>query len=432
MKLKIILILSFFLNGLFEFNLADGKPKMLWFDATANFKRLGSYEGIVRVLDKCVDVGVTDIIVDVKPISGEVLYDSKYAPKMRTWDDYTRPDTFDFVNTLINEARKRGLKIHIALNVFCEGHNYYDRGVVYWKHPEWATIVYTKDGFIPITQQKHKYSAMVNPALEQVREYELNIIQEVVKNFDVDGIVLDRVRYDGIYADFSDSSREKFEMWLGKKIKFPDDIFRIEGDSIIKGRYFKEWVKWRAFVIKDFFKRAREIVKRAKPNILFGDYAGSWYLSYYELGVNWASEKFKPEFEWATDDYNDTGYAELLDFLCSGLYFYEVTKDEVEAKDKIDASRLTEPGMKPTKQIWYSVEGSAELVKKVTMGVVPVYGSLYVEQYKGEPGRFKKAIEVALDKTDGVMIFDLVHIENNQWWDILKEVFQQKIKGEGN
>ncbi|CUS81806.1 Glycosyl hydrolase-like 10 [Candidatus Kryptonium thompsonii] len=429
MKIRNLFTLLFILIGFNLLSFCKEKPKMLWFDATANFKRLGSYDGIVNILDKCVEVGITDIIVDVKPISGEVLYDSKYAPKMKTWDDYTRPDTFDFVNTLIKEARKRGLKIHIALNVFCEGHNYYDRGVVYWKHPEWATIIYTKNGFIPITQQKHKYSAMVNPALEQVQEYELKIIEEIVKSFDIDGIVLDRVRYDGIYADFSDSSRVKFETWLGRKIKFPDDIFRIEGDSIVRGKYFKEWLKWRASVIKSFIEKARNVVKRAKPSILFGDYVGSWYLSYYELGVNWASEKFKPKFDWATDDYNQTGYAELVDFLCTGLYFYEVTKEEVESKGMVDASKLTEPGMKPSKSVWYSVEGSAEIVKQVTMNAVPVYGSLYVEQYKGEPERFKKAMEVALEKTDGLMIFDLVHIENYQLWDVLKEVLKSKSGG---
>jgi hypothetical protein len=424
------------ISVLTQFTIAQGifpgeKPKMLWFDATANFKHLGSHDSIVVVLDKCVNSGITDIIIDVKPISGEVLYESSIAPKMKTWDGFTRPDTFDYVNTVIKEARKRNLKVHIALNIFCEGHNYHDRGIVYTKHPEWATVIYTKDGFIPITQQKHKYSAMVNPALEQVQEYELKIIEEIVKKFDIDGIVLDRVRYDGIYADFSDSSRIKFERWLGRAIKFPEDIFKIEGDSIIKGRYFKEWLEWRALTIKKFFEKARKIVKSLKPNVLFGDYAGSWYLTYYELGANWASEKYKPEFDWASENYNKTGYAELLDFLCSGLYFYEVTKDEVESKSAIDASKLTEPGMKATKEILYSVEGSAELVKKVTMGVVPVYGSLYVEQYKGEPERFKRAIEMAFEKTDGVMIFDLVHIQNYNLWDDLEEVFK-KSKSEKN
>lgn len=426
MRKAFLLTFLIFANLLFEdaFSIDRNKPRMLWFDATANFERLGNYEGVIKVLNRCVDAGITDIIVDVKPISGEVLYDSEIAPKMKSWNAFTRADTFDYVNVVIKEARKRNLKVHIALNVFCEGHNYYDRGVVYWKHPEWATVLYTKDGFIPITQQKQKYSAMVNPTLEQVQEYELKIIEEVVKKFDIDGIVLDRVRYDGIYADFSDSSRIKFENWLGRKINFPDDIFKIQGDSIVRGRYFKEWIKWRALTIKKFFERARKIVKDLKPNVLFGDYVGSWYLTYYELGVNWASEKYKPNFDWATEDYNETGYAELLDFLCSGLYFYEITKEEVESKDMIDASKLTEAGMKLGKNVWYSVEGAGELVKKVTMNAVPVYGSLYVEQYKGEPGRFKKAVKMALDKTDGVMIFDLVHIENYNLWEDLKEVLK--------
>ena len=81
------------------------------------------------------------------------------------------------------------------------------------------------------------------------------------------------------------------------------------------------------------------------------------------------------------------------------------------------------------KSVWYSVEGSAEIVKLVTMNAVPVYGCLYVEQYKGAPERFKKAMEVALEKTDGLMIFDLVHFENYQLCDVLKEVLKSNSGG---
>ncbi|HMR19697.1 MAG TPA: hypothetical protein PKA53_10395, partial [Sphingobacterium sp.] len=49
---------------------------ILWFDATANFDRFCDRDSIVFYLQKSKDVGVTDIVVDVKPITGEVLYPS--------------------------------------------------------------------------------------------------------------------------------------------------------------------------------------------------------------------------------------------------------------------------------------------------------------------------------------------------------------------
>ncbi|MCS3185111.1 hypothetical protein NXU83_26820 [Bacteroides thetaiotaomicron] len=57
-------------------------------------------------------------------------------------------------NTLSKKGHELGLEIHASLNVFCAGHNYFDRGMVYSGHPEWASMVYTPDkGIIPITEE---------------------------------------------------------------------------------------------------------------------------------------------------------------------------------------------------------------------------------------------------------------------------------------
>jgi hypothetical protein len=65
------------------------------------------------------------------------------------------------------------------------------------------------------------------------------------------------------------------------------------------------------------------------------------------------------------------------------------------------------------------VEGSANLAMKVTMGAAPLYGGLYVEQYP-DAEQFTKAMEMCRRKTDGVMVFDIVHIINRGWWDAFK------------
>ncbi len=241
-KISLILLILFF-----NFSSAQNKPKLLWFDATANFERLSYQDSITFYLKKSKELGFTDVVLDLKPITGEVLYDSKFAPKMIEWNGFYRDKNFNFPAFFISEAHKLGLKVHASVNVFVAGHNFFDRGLVYQNKSHWQSINYTDSGFVPITQLKHKYSAMTNPANPEVQEHELNILEELVSKYpDLDGIILDRVRYDGIEADFSPLSIQLFEKFIGENIQnIPDDIYKWnknnKGESVkVEGKYFKK------------------------------------------------------------------------------------------------------------------------------------------------------------------------------------------------
>ncbi|MBI5474921.1 MAG: family 10 glycosylhydrolase [Ignavibacteriae bacterium] len=407
----------------------------MWFDATANFARLNSPDSIRHYLDKAARAGFTDVVVDVKPITGEVLYPSHHAPQMREWQGVIRPDSFDFLRTFIDESHARSLRVHASLNVFAAGHNFFDRGLVYSAHSEWQSILWTDSGLIPMTKMKKKYSAMTNPAHPEVRRHELAVLKELVTKYPtLDGVILDRVRYDGIEADFSDLSRREFEKYISARLKnFPRDIFAWRHDEAgkparVEGKYFKRWIEWRASVIKSFFVEARRVVKKANPRISFGDYTGSWYPIYYEMGVNWASVSYDPskQYQWATPTYKNTGYAELLDLYTSGNYYFEVTKEELISNN---TNVATEAGTGGGKEYWYSVEGSCEIVNEVLAGAAPAYGGLYVQQYEGHPEQFAKAVEMCLRKSDGLMIFDLVHIVNFNWWEVVEKAIRAEAKG---
>ncbi len=412
---------------------AGGERNFLYFDATANFKRFSYQDSVVYYLHKAKDAGVTDVVIDVKPITGEVLYPSKIAPVMQEWHgEYQSGEkdlSWDMLSLFIEEGHKIGLTVHASTNVFVAGHNFFDRGVVYEDSSKahWQTISYLPTGMTPITAQKKKYSAMLNPALEAVQDYELAILEELVSMYpDLDGIVLDRVRYDGIEADFSDASRALFEDFIGKKVEnWPADIFSwSSGDKPrrIDGPLFKSWLLWRAKVIHDFIYEARDVIKAANPDILFGDYTGSWYPTYYEVGVNWASTSYDPslDFDWAAPEYKQYGYSEALDIFLTGNYFYEVNKREAEQIDTTKVVR-TEAGQGLGKEDWYTVEGSAELVNRIVSDTSRVYAGVYVEQYKDDPEQFIKALQMCRAKSQGAMIFDIVHIVQNGWWDELKK-----------
>ncbi|WP_052476078.1 alpha amylase family protein [Cohnella kolymensis] len=258
-------------------------------------------------------------------------------------------------------------------------------------------------------------STFVNPIREDVQQYELGIIRELVENYEVDGIVLDRARYNNIYADFSELSREKFEEYIGQKVaNFPQDIFSIEfdekGEKMTQGPLYKKWIEWRAGNIQDFFRKAENLIHATDEDVFFSTYVGAWYADYYSEGVNWASKTHMPNFDWTSEDYHKTGYAELLDFIMTGTYFEEVTKEEAMAKGN---------------PIDHSVEGSAEVAMDAVNGATFVYGSLYLNQYSGKPEQFRNAIRMDLEKTNGIMLFDLVYLEWFDWWHIVEEEFAE-------
>ena len=400
----------------------------MWFDCEANYERLSYPDSIRFYLQKCKDAGFDNVVVDVKSIMGEVLYDSRIAPYMGEWDGWYRRQDYDMLSYFIKYGHESGMKVYASLNIFAGGHNWYDRGIIYKEHPEWQSIVYDAGELKPIWEIKSNYNGMLNPANPEVRQYQLDILDEFARKYkDLDGIIFDRVRYDGITSDFSDLSRQMFEEYAGVKVeKFPEDIIYWEKDpssgelNYREGRYFRKWVEWRASVIKDFISDAHAMLKGINPDLEIGDYTGAWYPTYYQLGVNWASTEYDPsqDYDWATPEYRNTGYAELLDIYMTGLYYTLVTKAEVDAATGVKGPR-TEAAMDNSLTYCYSVEGGAELVRKITCGAAPVIGSLYVEQYKDDWSGFTRAVKQVLEDTDGLMVFDIVHIINHGLWDEL-------------
>lgn len=411
------------------------KPLYMWVDCEANFERMSSPDSIRYYVNFLKERGFTDVVVDVKSIMGETLYKSEIAPYMAEWEGVVRSEDYDMLAHFIEEGHKAGLGVYGSLNIFCGGHNYIDRGIIYGDKAHWQSQVYTPQGIVPISTRKENYNGMLNPSNPEVQEYQLAVLREFAECYpEVDGVIFDRVRYDDITSDFSELSRKQFEEYAGIELeRFPEDIIYWErdGDKDVwrEGTHFKKWIEWRASVIKGFVERAHKELKAINPNLKIGDYTGAWYPSYYYVGVNWASSEFDPStiFDWATPEYKNTGYADLLDVYMTGLYYTLVSKEEVDQANGVVGQR-SEAGMTNEQSYWYCIEGGAEWSKRLTCGKVPVIGSIYVEQYQGDKEQFMRSVAAALAETDGLMIFDLVHIVNRGWWDALDSAIEQGKK----
>ena len=479
------------------------QARILWCDAEANCHRLASRSGVADVVRKAKRANINTLAVDVKPLGGEVLYTSRYAPRLGIVDGRNYPESFDLLATTIEEGHSQGIRIHAAINMFSEGHREWARGPAY-EHPEWQVTMYEtirtiefpstsitvevadpwessdvpavytrKSGKVLQTEPGRRYitiqgscvtcvagesgveisvpqdgsilslpasvsAAEVSPgdtvkwhsepifrSAEQskmpswgifvnpigpARNYELRIIEEIVSEYDIDGIVFDRMRYPNLYADFSDAGRESFEKWLGRGLlRWPEDVFVINDVPWlppVPGRYYKEWLEWRALQIRNFAEEAVQVVHAAKSDVKVGVYVGSWYESYYDVGVNWGSRDFHAGYPWMTPGYNRTGFAELFDYVCTGCYYPIPTREEARALGRPEGA---------------TVEAACRLSCEAIGNATHVYGSLYLRDYGGNPEGFRRAIEVVLEHMDGIMLFDLVHVDDCGWWPTVGE-----------
>lgn len=400
------------------------KNYYVWIEIEANKQRVLNKNKMEKAFDKCVESNIGSIILSVKDTSGFGIYNSEIVPHYHEYDNNFEPR--DYLKKYIEMAHSKGLKLYAAVDVFSEGtmkfRNEKSPGFV---NPQWQTHMYGIDGngspkINPISHAKDIRTTgaiddfdtiFVNPIRDDVREYELSIIKELVENYNFDGIVLDRVRYVGLASDFSNYTRDKFEEFINKKVEnWPTDIYKlkdINGELKVEyGDLFGKWSTFRAHYIKKFICSVEEFMSLHKE-MEFIDYTGSWYPIYYMVGANWASKNYVPEeYPFNVEGYSETGYAEHIDKLLSGFYYPEVTMEEAKENNRPD--------------YWYSVEGSGIIAEKVVKGATPIIGSLFVQQYENNPEAFKKAIDMCFKKSEGCMIFDMCYLEDYHWYSLCK------------
>ena len=423
--------LSFFLSGITACtNKTTEKPRIVWIEAGASSDYyFESQENIFNDCKRIKEAGFTDVVVDVRPTSGDVLFKSTVAPELRQiarWRDgghkYTpRQATFDYLETWIKAGHKAGLKIHAGVNMMVGGWwsaSAGPEGMVY-DHPErkeWCAVDWTKDGRLVnfADNQEVIGGRFLDPANKEVQAFLIQMLRDLAAYKGLDGIVMDRCRYDDYAMDagYTKAAFEGFSEYLGHEperwpvFDRPGHIF-IEWDP---DQLDVQWMTYRCKVIHDFVADAREAVKAVAPKLQFGIYVGAWFSEYYRSGVNWTSPRYdlareEKTFWWATPAYQATGFADLVDFMLVGAYC---------AADRIHGEGE------------WSMEGFAKLTRKRLCGDVPFASGPDIGNGKGfEKGGcadlMSDIAETMLTEADGLFIFDLCHIRRFDYWDAFKK-----------
>ena len=191
-------------------------------------------------LDELKKDGVNAIIFQVRP-ECDALYQSSMEPWSRfmTGAQGKSPSPYwDPLAWMVEQCHKRGMELHAWINPYrakTKTTKELASSHVAIRHPEW---VFSYDG-----------QFILNPGIPECRDYICNVVADIVRRYDVDGLHMDDYFYP----------------------------YPVAGQSIDDGRQFRSYnngIKdigdWRRYNVNVFIKQMYETIKSVKPWVKFG------------------------------------------------------------------------------------------------------------------------------------------------------------------
>ncbi len=222
---------------------------------------------IREILDNHKKANMTSVLFQVRQ-SGTAYYQSSYEP-WGYYAGYSYPG-FDPLAYAIEEAHKRGLELHAWFNTFSVAST--EPGTIGNQHPEW--ICRDQDGN-PMTSH-----LAASPGLKAVRDYTINVAMEIVRNYDIDGLHLDYVRWNEYDVDDMSDAPSQLQQEIKpdgffsektiNKLTSPESTNRFLYD--IEHPYsagvpsgFNTWEDWWRWSVTEFVKTLHDSIQTVKP-----------------------------------------------------------------------------------------------------------------------------------------------------------------------
>jgi uncharacterized lipoprotein YddW (UPF0748 family) len=304
---------------------------------------------LIAILDRAKELNLNAVMFQVRP-ECDALYDSKIEP----WSEFLtgrmgRPPEpyYDPLAFMIEQAHRRGLELHAWFNPY-RALQFSTRSPVASNHvtkthPQWV--------------RRYGQNLWLDPGERDVQDYTLSVVMDVVKRYDVDGVVFDDYFYP--YAE---------KGTFGRIVDFPDSAtWKNYGPQSGLDRN-----EWRRENVNALVQRTYHSIKEARPWVKFGvspfgiwrpgyppqikglDAYGTLYADSRKWLQNGWVDYLAPQLYWPVDD-REHSFPVLLHWwaeqnvkgrhLWPGLNTYKVMDDwdADEIVDQIKAVRR-EPG----------------------------------------------------------------------------------------
>jgi uncharacterized lipoprotein YddW (UPF0748 family) len=246
-------------------------------------------EKIRKMVESAALGGFNTLIVQVRG-RGDAYYRSGREPRAIELKD--QPMDFDPLAVTIAEAHQRGLKVHAWLNTSLlanldalpEAPQH-----VFNKHPEWLAVPRAVAGelyLMPANDPRYRARIVewskanrgelegvyTGPANPKVRDHIYQIWMDVVRQYAVDGMHFDYVRFASPDFDYSRTSIENFLKWLKPKLTAADRQTlktAVKRDPLAATEAFKDkFADFQREQITILVERIYRGVKKRRPEVM--------------------------------------------------------------------------------------------------------------------------------------------------------------------
>lgn len=396
-------------------NVKDPKPKGMWVGGEVNFSILNDPEYCDRYLRQLKATGINFLYLGATGPMGYALCDIDAIPPYSEM----KGDIFEYVLTRCDELEMDVIANMIPLYA---GDQRKKKGI-YYDSDRWTDkIQYRKlnpgggsaYNIEPITSEAGADCILLDPCLQEVREYTADLCAQVVKKYmhhkSFRGVSLDYYRYSNAvqsegypWYGYGPNVVKEFKNMMGITINDENDFINQNGGP---GEYFAEWIYFRSMSVAEGIRLVSKRCKEVYPDCEMHLWASADWGSRYQVGQNWAASSYIPTGGQYLPGYEKTAFADALDVFALGAYAANIYIAE-------DPSTV------------WSVENFVTTYSKY----IPknhhckVWGSVqsYDRAYVQEPNRLRDAVLLCLQYTEGVSVFELCHVRNNNQWSIIKQ-----------
>ena len=195
--------------------LPDNEVRALWVVRDA----ITTPESVNRLVDFAVQTRFHILFVQVRG-RGDAYYQSALAPPSPA---LKAPLTdFDPLSYLITVAHRSGIEVHAWLNIYyvwSDTKHAPPAGHVATTHPEWllSDAKGTRMDHVPASKWKAQgiEGSFISPGVPEYRRHMVDVVHELVRNYEVDGIHLDYIRFPNKTYSYDPVSRSRFLLRYG-------------------------------------------------------------------------------------------------------------------------------------------------------------------------------------------------------------------------
>ena len=256
-----------------EQSLAQAEIRAMWLDR-GTIVRAGSEERLAQLFDRLAAAGINTIFFE-SINAGYPIYPSRIAPQQnpltRHWDPLA---------AAVRLGKERDIEVHAWVWLFAAGNRRHNAllnlpvdypGPLINANPGWTG--YDRRGrMVPLGQDK----PFLDPANPEVRSYLMRMLQEIVDNYDVDGIQFDYVRYpfqdpgaDRTYG-YGTASRLRFRDLTGvdpATLSPRDNPSSSPHEQRRQRQLWHRWTEFRVQQVSSFVAEASQMLRQRNPDM---------------------------------------------------------------------------------------------------------------------------------------------------------------------